>query len=265
MIHHPAKRSSTRALAVVAVGLCGLGIWPDRASEAAINGPALDRWIDFQQYRFGLTPPEFEYVAAGPHGPVLSAGRPLWRVYVDPLAPSPKMVLLQAAALAAPEHYPIALLRDVKVASPKLAVSLRVLDGSLARSAGLLWQAGDKGHFSAALVNGLDRSVSLWRVREGVFSLIAKARVPFVETEWNRLEVSAQREVVEVWLNDQLVLKPRLSDPKTPGRVGLVSHADTIVLFDDFHVQEGAAREGAGPMQPRVSTGGVSIPAFEVR
>jgi hypothetical protein len=253
MIHLPAKRSPTRALVVVAVGLCGLGIGPGRlggASEVAANGPALDRWIDFQQYRFGLTPPEFEYDAAGPHGPVLSAGRPLWRVYVDPLAPSPKMVLLQAAARAEADHYPFALLRGVQVASPKLAVSLKFVDGSLARSAGLLWQAGDKGHFAAALVNGLDHGVSVWRVREGVFSLIQKAKVPFVETEWNRLEVSVQREGVEVWLNDQLVLKAGPPEPTTPGRVGLVTHADTVALFDDFHLQEGAgrvARRVSGP------------------
>jgi len=67
-------------------------------------------FIDFERYRFGVVPNDFDYTASGPHGPVLSAGRPLWRTYVDLLAPSPKLVLIQASALSEPDHYPIALL-----------------------------------------------------------------------------------------------------------------------------------------------------------
>lgn len=50
---------------------------------ASLPGAGIDRLIDFQQYRFGLPPTEFDYDATGPHGPVLSAGRPLWRTQVD--------------------------------------------------------------------------------------------------------------------------------------------------------------------------------------
>lgn len=65
----------------------------------------IDLLIDFHQYHYGAVPEEFDYDATGSNGPVLSAGRPFWRVYLDRNAPSPELVLIQAATLAQPDHY----------------------------------------------------------------------------------------------------------------------------------------------------------------
>lgn len=209
---------------------------------AALSGADLDRLIDFQQYRFGLVPGEFEYTATGPHGPVLSAGRPLWRVYVDLFAPSPKLVLIQSSALAEADHYPIALLREVKAESPKLAVSFKLLGGDRARSAGLLWRARDKDNYYAVLANGLHHDVRLLLMKRGRPVELATAKSAFDDKEWNSLEVSVQGDRILAWLNDRLVLEARDQNLVASGRLGLVTHADTIAVFDDFHIQSGGGR-----------------------
>ena len=169
----------------------------------ASAGPTLDRLIDFQQYRYGQPPREFEYDATGPHGPVLAAGRPMWRAYVDLFAPSPKLVLIQASALAKADHYPIAVLRDISLEDVKLAVSFKLLGGQLARSAGLFWRATDKSNYHAALVDGRNRELRLVKLRSGRAVEWAQAKAAFDDAAWNSLEVSVQGDRVRLWLNDQ--------------------------------------------------------------
>jgi hypothetical protein len=235
---------SRSARGLIALACLGLG--------AAAADPARNRLVDFQQYRFGLAPAEFDYDASGPHGPVLSAGRPLWRTYVDLLAPSPKMVLIQSSTLAQADHYPIALLRDWTAENLKLAVSLKMLSGHLTRSAGLLWRVQDKDHYYAVLVGGSDLQVRFFQMNRGQPVELAKAPAPLAKRQWNDLEVCAQYSRVDVWLNDRLVLLADLGDqdPAKPGRVGLITQADTMALFDDFYVQSGAGRVVRKPHPP---------------
>jgi hypothetical protein len=201
------------------------------------SGPVIDRLIDFQQYRFGRVPAEFDYDATGAHGPVLAAGRPMWRIYVDLFAPSPKLVLIQSSALPNADHYPIALLRDVNLRELKMAVGLKILGGSVTGSAGLLWGAQNKDGYHAVLVSGLDHHVRLVRMSKGRPVELGKGKAAFDEKEWNFLEICSQRDRVAVWINDRLILEARGQDLTTAGRVGLITHADTTAVFDDFHIR----------------------------
>jgi hypothetical protein len=209
---------------------------------AASAGARIDLLFDFQQYRYGQPPREFEYDATGSHGPVLAAGRPMWRAYMDLFAPSPKLVLIQASALAEADHYPVAALRDVSLQNVKLAVSFKLLGGNLGRSAGLFWQAQDKNNYHAALVDGLSHELRLVKMRSGRAAEWAKVEAAFDGTAWNSLEVSVQGDRVLLWLNDQRVLEAREPELGKSGRVGLMTHADTIAVFDDFYIQTGEGR-----------------------
>jgi hypothetical protein len=209
---------------------------------AASPGPDIDRLIDFQQYRFGLPPTEFNYDATGPYGPVLSAGRPLWRTHVDLFAPSPKLALIQASALAQDDHYPIAIVRDLTAEKLKLAVGFKLLGGDRSRSAGVLCRAQDKANYDAVLVSALRQEVRLLRMTHARPVELAKAKATFDAQGWNFLEVSAQGDLTRVWLNDRLVLETPEGRPTASGRIGLITHADTIAVFDDFYIQSGAGR-----------------------
>src|SRR5437764_8185864 len=98
-------RALPRALLLaLAVPILALSLYALRPTE---SDKPIDLLVDLETSRFGVVPGEFDYDATGPHGPVLSAGQPLWRTYVDEFAPSPKFVIIQAATLADERHYPL--------------------------------------------------------------------------------------------------------------------------------------------------------------
>src|SRR5437762_1546558 len=96
----------------------GLCLW---WTQSGIEKP-VDRLINFDEYHYGVVPPEFNYDATGPHGPVLTAGMPYWRVFRDLAAPSQQFVMIQASGLAEPDHYPVAFLKDVQAKNVTLFV-----------------------------------------------------------------------------------------------------------------------------------------------
>jgi hypothetical protein len=245
-IEHPARAKSSsmssRLLSRLLALSLGLASVAGSAQAATPGFVAIDRLIDFQQYRFGVPPPDFDYETAGPLAAASVSGRRSWRTYVDLSAPSPKMVLIQSSALARAEQYPIAVLRDVTAENVNLAVSFKLLGGDTARSAGLLWRGQGTNDCRSVLVSALHREIRLLRIENGQATELAKAKVTFDEVDWNFLEVSVQGERVTVWLNDLNALEMRDATPAKPGRVGLITHGDTVALFDDFHVQNGQER-----------------------
>jgi hypothetical protein len=235
-----------------AVFLAGAGWRP-----GATSAPA-ERVVDFQQYRFGVPPAEFEFTATGPSGPVLSAGLPMWRVYVDRFAPSPQLVLIQASALARADHYPMALLRDLSAADLTLSVSFRPMGGELSRGAGMVWRVVDRDNYYAVLADAREHRVRLLKMVDGRVQPLASAEVAVdVEFErrdgpsptrgWYTLAVEAAGDRIRVWLNGKEALAAEDGALTRPGRVGLITHADSVALFDDLRIQVG----GHGLMAPR--------------
>src|SRR5687768_15860330 len=90
-----ATSSINRRLVWIASGMIAVLLLFVYTLSARWTQLPIDRVIDFQDYRFGVPPEEFEYDATGPHGPVLSEGQPFWRTYVDKYAPSPTFTLMQ--------------------------------------------------------------------------------------------------------------------------------------------------------------------------
>lgn len=212
--------------------------------------PAPARVIDFQQYRFGLPPAEFDFEATGPHGPVLSAGRPLWRTYVDLFAPSPKLVLLQASTLPRPDHYPLALLRGFTARDLMLFAYLKPLGGEAHQRAGLLWRARDKDHYYAVLADARADRLELLKMVGGTPHTLASAPAAIdIEFErrgspgpthgWYTLRVEAVGDRIGVWFQGEKAIDARDGTFAGEGRAGLVSHGDTVAAWDDLHVQAG--------------------------
>jgi hypothetical protein len=221
--------------------------------------PPIDRFIDLQQYRYGVPPQqEFEFDATGPNGPVLSAGQPMWRTYVDLYAPSPEFVLLQASALAERRHYPLAILKDVSAADITFGGYVKVLGGSMDQSAGLLWRYQDKDNYYAALANGIDHKIHLVAIKRGqAIEIAASPAVPF-DAEFERSEPSATHgwynlgvvtlgRRIAVWFGDQKVIDVADATFTRAGQVGVLTHADTVAVFDDLHIQAGRLRVTSTP------------------
>jgi hypothetical protein len=207
------------------------------------------RVVDFQQYRFGVVPGEFDFDATGSHGPVLAAGRTMWRTYADLFAPSPKLALIQASTLRQLDHYPIALLRDVSAADLMLFTYIKPMGGELRQSAGLVWRARDRNNYYAALVDASASRVLLLRMVGGrpqeIAAMAAPIEVEFQRSDpssgrgWYSMRVEAVNDRIRVWVQGAQMLSVRDSTFRKAGRVGFITHADSVALFDDLEVQIG--------------------------
>jgi hypothetical protein len=205
--------------------------------------------IDFHQYHYGAVPEEFDYDATGSHGPVLSAGRPFWRVYLDRFAPSPELVLIQAASLAEPDHYPIALLRDVQAKDMTLSVYLKPMGGTMDQSQGLLWRAQDKDNYYAVLASASDSQLRLFKMVDGQPQEISSAPIQIVvqfEEDapsptwgWYALKVETDGGHITVWFEGDKKIEAIDKTFMRAGQVGLITHADSVTLFDDLSMEAG--------------------------
>lgn len=209
----------------------------------------VDLLIDFHQYHYGAVPEEFDYDATGPNGPVLSAGRPFWRVYLDRFAPSAELVLIQAADLAEPDHYPIALLRDLQAKDVTLSTYLKPMGGTMDQSQGLIWRVQDKDNYYAVLANALDSQLHLLKIVDGQPQEIGSAPiqiavqfeqdVPTPTWGWYTLKVETEGSRITVWFDGEKTLEATDSTFMRSGKLGFITHADSVALFDDLSIQVG--------------------------
>jgi hypothetical protein len=209
----------------------------------------VDLLIDFHQYHYGAVPEEFDYDATGSSGPVLSAGRPFWRAYLDRNAPSPELVLVQAATLAEPDHYPIALLRDTQAKDVTLSTYLKPMGGTMDKSQGLIWRVQDKDNYYAVLASALDSQLHLLKMVDGQSQEIASAPIqvavqfeqdsPTPTWGWYTLKVETEGSRITVWFDGEKTLEATDRTFMRSGKIGFITHADSVALFDDFSVQVG--------------------------
>ncbi len=249
-----------RCLLALGVGAVLLSLPALGGSQSAAE--AKGRLIDFSQYHFGAVPDEFAYDATGSHGPVLAAGRPFWRVYTDPSAPSPKFVLIQASTLEKRDHYPLAFLRSFQAADVSLGVFVKLMGGVNA-SAGILWRAQDKDNYYAALASPRTGQVIVLAMKHGRPFELASAPCP-IEVEFERLEPSPTRgwyllEVVArgnhhtIRFQGQRLLDVEDATFSDKGQVGLITYSNTVALFDNFAVQTGTGRLGLMAPAPEMT------------
>jgi hypothetical protein len=213
------------------------------------NEKSVDLLIDFHHYHYGAVPEDFDYDATGSNGPVLSAGQPFWRVYLDRNAPSPELVLIQAATLAKPDHYPIALLQDVQAKDVTLSAYLKPMGGTTYQSQGLIWRVQDKDNYYAVLANALDSQLHLLKMVDGQPQEIASApiqiAVQFEQDEptptwgWYTLKVETEGSRITIWFDREKELEATDRTFMRSGKIGFITHADSVALFDDLTVKAG--------------------------
>jgi hypothetical protein len=230
--------------AVILILAAALSIGIIRGTEKPI-----DLLIDFHQYHYGAVPEEFDYDATGSNGPVLSAGRPFWRVYLDRSAPSPELVLIQAANLAEWDHYPIALLRDVQAKDVTFSVYLKPMGGTMDQGQGLVWRLQDKDNYYAVLANARDNQLHVLKMVHGQPQEIASAPIqiavqfeqdaPTPTWGWYTMKVETEGSRITIWFNGEKTLEATDRTFMRSGKLGFITHADSVALFDDLTVKVG--------------------------
>jgi hypothetical protein len=123
------------------------------------------------------------------------------------------------------------------------------MGGQLDKSAGLIWRAQDRENYYTALASALDDRLHLIKMVRGQPHELASAPINIdVEFErrsptsgwgWYTLQVTATGDRIAVWFQGEQVITATDHTFWRPGRVGLITHADSVALFDDLHVQVG--------------------------
>jgi hypothetical protein len=123
------------------------------------------------------------------------------------------------------------------------------MGGHLRQSAGLIWRARDRDNYYAALLDARESRLLLLRMIRGHPQEIATAPAP-IEVEfqrstpthtrgWYTLRVESLDDRIRVWVQGERKLSIRDGSLREAGRVGLITHADSVALFDNFEVQTG--------------------------
>jgi hypothetical protein len=196
--------------------------------------------VDFDGYRFGAVPTELAFHPPG------TLGRPSWRIYTDPFAPTPALVLIRAAAPPA-DGYALALLPDVRARDLEASVFVKPIAGSVAVSGGIVWRANDQRTFHAALADGRRHQLEILSVTAGNPTILASAPIPIdIEYEranptpgdgWYELQVQVSADRIAVYFAGQQVIA--VSDPTRAleGGVGLIAQSDSVIAFDSLSVR----------------------------
>ena len=143
-----------------------------------------------------------------------SADRSLFALYNDP---TQKMVVL-------------------KVADVDLSVQFKPMSGRGDQAAGFVWRYRDEGNYYLAQCSAVGNSCTIDRVVNGRRDTIQKVNAKVATGIWHTLRIDAIRDRFMVLLDGKKVLEAKDSMIKEDGNVGLWTHADSVVAFNDFAI-----------------------------
>ncbi len=170
------------------------------------------------------------------------AGR--WAVVQDRSAPSRPFVLAQLSP-APPGVFSLAVLQTEQIADGSVSVKFKPVSGSQDRSGGLVWRYRDSRNYYLARASALANSLSVLRVQNGrPVPLAARGKPTLFGVErrvpsqsWSTLKVSFRGSRFRVYFNHRQLLEVEDGAFPGPGKVGLLTEADSVTYFDDFRIE----------------------------
>ena len=120
-------------------------------------------------------------------------------------------------------------------ADTNVSVRFKPISGSEDASAGIVFRFSD-GRYYVIRANALEDNFNLYFYDRGRRQLAgSRVKAPALG-QWHELRISAERDRLKGWLNDQLLIDHR-DNRFASGRVGLWTKADSITAFDDLTVR----------------------------
>lgn len=116
-------------------------------------------------------------------------------------------------------------------------VRLRADAGEEDQGGGLLWRARGPRDYYIARWNPLEDNVRIYKVKDGVRTQFASAKVVVPPGQWHHLAVTMQGDHARVAFDGKPLLDVHDATFAGPGRVGLWTKADAAVSFDDLSVK----------------------------
>jgi hypothetical protein len=188
--------------------------------------------FNFDQDALGKPPARFVFAVAQ-EGPEVH-----WEVKQEPHAPSPPNVLVQSGRARPGDNFALALLDGVRMDHGEAAVKFKAISGDQAQSAGVVWRYKDPQNFYLAEASAKDDNCSVYRVKKGKCKLLGTQAIIVSPFAWHEIRAVFVDDDYTVLLDGQLAVGGKDSGLKGAGLVGLSTHSDSVMAFDDFHVSQ---------------------------
>ena len=119
----------------------------------------------------------------------------------------------------------------------EISVRFQIVDGTLDRCAGILFNLKPNGDYLTVRFNGTEDNLVLWTFNKGKRSFVKKGveDMPLAMKQWHSMKVVIQGTKLEGYLNGKRLLEYTLAEPVS-GKVGLWSKTDSVSYFDEYTV-----------------------------
>ena len=194
--------------------------------------------INFDHTTVGKTPPEWSV-------PAIHGVAPRWEVRKDPSAPTSPYVLAQVTANPHQEEFALAILNSMSLRDGDVSVRLKPVSGHEDQGGGLVFRYRDERNYYLVRADSHDGEIAVYKVENGRCSPIRARGASSSEfgvkhniqpNAWSILKVTMRGNRFQVYVNHRRLLQADDSSFSGPGKVGLVTVADSVTYFNDFRV-----------------------------
>jgi len=155
-----------------------------------------------------------------------------WTVEEMAGAPSGKRVLVQGATT---NQYNVIIAPGGPYTGVDISVRFKPISGKEDASAGIVFRFSD-GKYYLVRANALEDNFRFYHFDQKRYQLASAAVKPPALGQWHTLRVVAVADLIQAYLNGQLLLDRRDSRFSS-GQIGLWTKSDSVTAFDDLEVR----------------------------
>jgi hypothetical protein len=157
-------------------------------------------------------------------------------------------VLMHEGKSAPADAFAVSVLSGAQYRDVDVRVRIKAVGGS--KAAGIVWKYQDPMNHYVVQLDLARQEVALYRVVSGNRIRIEREDDLELDPEaWHSLRVLQERGEIRVYLGGIRVFSERDRLPPTRAGVGMWASGDSIVMFDDFRVEDETEEQSRSPKQ----------------
>ncbi|MFM9943521.1 MAG: family 16 glycoside hydrolase [Hyphomicrobiaceae bacterium] len=173
-------------------------------------------------------------------------GKPAeWKLQEVAGAPSGRLAVAQVSVDKPSARFPLLVYDAVTAVDGDVTVKFKAVSGVEDQAAGIIWRYTDPNNYYIVRANALEDNVVLYIVKDGKrVDLPVKgkgktygAKAPVSKTDWGTLGIQVRGDTFTVILNGNTLYQVEDKTFKGPGKFGLWTKADSVMLFDDMTIE----------------------------
>jgi len=133
-------------------------------------------------------------------------------------------------------YFPLAVVKDVRVADGAVRVRVKPVSGNIDRAGGLAFGMRDVSNYFVFRINALENNAILFEFVNGRRIERASVRETIASGQWHELRVEVRERDIRCFLNNRVVLEYGAHMP-VHGYIGLWTKADSVTLFEELAVE----------------------------